>query len=43
VEAGDAVFIPRGTPYEFGGEMTYLVINAPAFVPDSDRVLPSVF
>jgi mannose-6-phosphate isomerase-like protein (cupin superfamily) len=38
--AGDCVFVPRGTPYEFEGEMTYLVINGPAFTPGSDRVLP---
>jgi mannose-6-phosphate isomerase-like protein (cupin superfamily) len=43
VAAGDAVLIPRATPYEFAGDMTYLVINAPAFTPGSDRILPSVF
>lgn len=39
VGAGDYVFIPRGVPYVFGGEMTYLVMNGPAFVPGSDKVL----
>jgi mannose-6-phosphate isomerase-like protein (cupin superfamily) len=41
VSDGDLVFVPHGTPYEFDGEMTYLVINGPAFTPGSDRVLPS--
>jgi len=39
VTAGDFVFIPRGVPYEFEGQMTYLVMNGPAFVPGSDQVL----
>ncbi|MFN8475349.1 MAG: cupin domain-containing protein [Anaerolineae bacterium] len=39
VRAGDYVFIPRGVPYVFSGDMTYLVMNGPAFVPGSDRVL----
>ena len=42
VTAGDCVFIPRGTPYEFEGDMRYLVMNGPAFRPGSDDVLPSV-
>ena len=33
---GDVVVVPRGVPYEFHGEMTYLVINAPAFVEGDD-------
>ena len=41
VSAADFVFIPRNTPYEFEGAMTYLVVNGPAFTPGSDRVLPS--
>jgi len=41
VSAGDFVFIPHDTPYEFEGEMTYVVMNGPAFRPGSDRVLPS--
>lgn len=36
VEAGDTIVIPRGTPYEFAGEMTYLVMNGPAFVDGDD-------
>jgi mannose-6-phosphate isomerase-like protein (cupin superfamily) len=40
VASGDFVFIPRGTPYEFEGEMHYLVMNGPAFRPGSDAVLP---
>ena len=38
-EAGDSVFIPRGTPYDFTGAMDYLVMNGPAFLPDSDVYL----
>ena len=38
-QAGDSVFIPRGTPYDFIGEMDYLVMNGPAFLPDSDIYL----
>jgi mannose-6-phosphate isomerase-like protein (cupin superfamily) len=34
--AGDFALIPRGTPYEFRGDFTYLVINAPAFREGSD-------
>lgn len=36
---GDFALIPRGTPYEFRGDFTYLVINAPAFRQGSDVVL----
>jgi len=36
LHAGDFALIPRGTPYEFSGEFTYLVINAPAFREGSD-------
>jgi mannose-6-phosphate isomerase-like protein (cupin superfamily) len=39
VTAGDFVYIPRGVPYEFSGDMTYLVMNGPAFVPGSDQVI----
>jgi mannose-6-phosphate isomerase-like protein (cupin superfamily) len=42
VGAGEMVFIPAGTPYEFEGEMTYIVMNGPAFVAGSDVALPSV-
>jgi mannose-6-phosphate isomerase-like protein (cupin superfamily) len=38
-KAGDSVFIPRGTPYDFNGEMDYLVMNGPAFLPESDVYL----
>ena len=41
VAAGDFVFVPRGTPYEFEGEMRYLVMNGPAFRAGSDEVLES--
>ena len=43
VQAGDTVLIPRGTPYEFDGEMRYLVINGPAFRSGADTVLESQF
>jgi mannose-6-phosphate isomerase-like protein (cupin superfamily) len=33
---GDFVLIPKGTPYEFSGNFTYLVVNAPAFKDGSD-------
>ena len=41
VTTGDFVYIPHGTPYEFEGRMTYVVVNGPAFTPGSDEVLPS--
>jgi mannose-6-phosphate isomerase-like protein (cupin superfamily) len=41
VGAGDVVLIARGTGYAFGGEMTYLVMNGPAFRDGSDIVLTS--
>ena len=34
---GDLVLIPKDVPYELEGELTYLVINGPAFGPGSDR------
>ena len=39
VNAGDSVFIPRGTAYGFEGEIDYLVMNGPAFRPGSDEYL----
>jgi mannose-6-phosphate isomerase-like protein (cupin superfamily) len=36
VRADDVVVVPRGVAYEFEGEMTYLVINAPAFLAGDD-------
>jgi quercetin dioxygenase-like cupin family protein len=36
VHQGDLIFIPKGRPYSFSGNMTYLVINVPAFIPGSD-------
>ena len=42
VSAGGFVYIAHGTPYEFSGEMTYLVSNGPAFTQGSDRVLTSI-
>ena len=37
--AGDSVFIPRGTPYDFAGDIDYLVMNGPAFRAGSDDYL----
>jgi mannose-6-phosphate isomerase-like protein (cupin superfamily) len=37
VGAGDFVLIPRGTPYEFRGNLTYIVINSPAYREGSDQ------
>ncbi len=37
VHPGDLVLIPRGTPYEFKGNLTYLVINSPAYREGSDQ------
>ena len=34
---GDVVVIPRGTFYEFEGEMTYLVVNGPGYVDGDDE------
>jgi hypothetical protein len=28
--------VPRGTAYELGGELTYLVVNGPGFVSGDD-------
>jgi mannose-6-phosphate isomerase-like protein (cupin superfamily) len=36
LNAGDFALIPKGTPYEFSGDFTYLVMNAPAFKEGSD-------
>jgi mannose-6-phosphate isomerase-like protein (cupin superfamily) len=35
-QEGDVVVVSRGTPYEFEGEATYLVLNTPAFVDGDD-------
>lgn len=37
--AGDAVLIPRATPYELQGRLRYLVISAPATHPDDNIYL----
>lgn len=36
---GDVVFIPRGVPYVFEGDMTYVVMNGPAFLEGSDTIV----
>jgi quercetin dioxygenase-like cupin family protein len=36
VRTGDVVLVPRGTRYELGGELTYLVVNGPGFVSGDD-------
>ena len=40
--AGDFVYIPRNVPYEFDGQMRYIVMNGPAYRTASDKVLPPV-
>ena len=37
VKAGDFILIPKGTSYEFKGNLTYLVINSPAYREGSDQ------
>ena len=39
VTKGDFVFIPKGTPYSFEGSITFLVMNGPAFVSGSDKIV----
>jgi mannose-6-phosphate isomerase-like protein (cupin superfamily) len=39
IRSGDVVVVPRETPYALGGELTYLVVNGPAFVPGDDVYL----
>lgn len=36
VGPGDFILIPKGTSYEFKGNLTYLVINSPAYREGSD-------
>jgi mannose-6-phosphate isomerase-like protein (cupin superfamily) len=36
IHAGDVVVVPRRTAYALGGELTYLVVNGPAFAPGDD-------
>jgi mannose-6-phosphate isomerase-like protein (cupin superfamily) len=36
VTRGDFVLIPKGTPYEFKGNLTYVVVNSPAYREGSD-------
>jgi mannose-6-phosphate isomerase-like protein (cupin superfamily) len=35
--SGELVVVPRDTPYELEGEMTYLVINGPGYVAGDDE------
>jgi mannose-6-phosphate isomerase-like protein (cupin superfamily) len=37
LSAGQLGVVPRGVPYALAGTATYLVINAPAFVPGDDE------
>lgn len=34
--AGDFVLVPKGMPYEFSGDFTYLVVNSPAYKEGTD-------
>ncbi len=40
VTGGDVVLIPKDVPYVFEGHMTYVVMNSPGYVPDSDSIVP---
>ena len=33
---GDVVVVPRGEKYSLAGELTYLVLNAPAYLEGDD-------
>jgi len=37
-KAGDVVFVPKGTEYEFGGTFEAVVINSPAFNPQVEII-----
>jgi len=41
VGSGDFILIPKGTSYEFKGNLTYLVINSPAYREGSDQRDPT--
>lgn len=36
VAAGDTIVVPRATPYDFAGDVDYLVMNGPAFADGDD-------
>ena len=36
VKAGDAVIIPKDTPYDYSGNMKLFLVNSPAFEPEGD-------
>jgi mannose-6-phosphate isomerase-like protein (cupin superfamily) len=36
IRTGDVVLVPRGVAYAIGGELTYLVVNSPAFRAGDD-------
>jgi mannose-6-phosphate isomerase-like protein (cupin superfamily) len=36
VEASDIVIIPRGTPYDYWGRMSLLLVHAPANIDEAD-------
>ena len=40
VTGGDVVLIPKDVPYVFEGHMTYVVMNSPGYVPESDSIVP---
>lgn len=39
ISEGDAVYIPHNTPHSIKGELTYVVINSPAFNPQNEKTL----
>ena len=36
VSENDLVFVPKNTPYNFEGKMTYFLVCSPAFKPEDD-------
>jgi mannose-6-phosphate isomerase-like protein (cupin superfamily) len=36
VSAGEAVVVPKNTPYDFRGDMKLFLVNSPAFDPEGD-------
>ena len=41
VAPGEVVLVPRGTPYDYAGNLTLILANGPAFVRGSDRRVPA--
>jgi mannose-6-phosphate isomerase-like protein (cupin superfamily) len=39
VQAGDAVYIPKGTPHSITGKVRYVIVNSPPFDPSNEMAL----